>query len=282
MISRANSSSVAAARAGALASGELARAMTLAEATTAAPASKASKSLFGVPVPRSTGSCDDARSPQEGRHVRNRAHDLDALAPVRSADLAGRVGSAHQKAGVRHGAPTRGQMSRSSRRTAKRFGRYMRRPVKATAGARSAGPGGSKATPFATARVPAGRCAASNGVVARRAARAPRGPRLGGREAGRLDGPVRPAPRRRVVPCRLARGLGERVHEVHDTRERRQRSEVRQEAREEDADEEVRPVDRLSSAGPKDPANRADCRGSPDAAARARAAGSRERSRRTG
>ena len=116
---------------------------------------------------------------------------------------------------------TRGQMSSSSRRAAKRFGRYMRRPVKATTGARSAGP--------ARQQRDAVRHGARAGGEMRRVERrrreedrgAPGGPRLGGREAGRLDGPVRPAPRRGVVPCRLTRGLGERVDVVHDARERR-------------------------------------------------------------
>ena len=106
--------------------------------------------------------------------------------------------------------------------------------------------------------------------------RAPGGPRLGDREAGRLDGPVRPPPRRGVVPRRLTRGLGERVHEVHDARGlgsapstcARRRGSRRATRR------SARPAS--LSAGRKSPEKSADCSGSPARTARASAAGIRE------
>src|ERR1035437_281693 len=237
-MARANSSSVSAVRAGGRPPDDAARRTAPGDATTAAPASKASKSLFGVPVPRSTGATTT-------RALRRKAAmsgtGLTTSTPSRPP--AARISSGASAPPRRRRASgavrfTRGQMSSRSRRAAKRFGRYMRRPVKATTGPRRAGRKQHDS-------IRDGTSAARKvfGIGRRRRekeGRAQSRPLLGARETRRLEGPVGAPPKRGLVPGGLPRRLRERVHEVHDERGCGQGSrDVREEARQEQSDDEV-------------------------------------------
>ncbi len=163
----ANSSSVRAVFTGGASPPAAARSATSGDATTAAPASNASKILFGVPVPMATG----AAATRAVR--RNAAMSATGLAtstpslPERARSQAGASAPPRTRRAAGASRLTRGQMSSRRRFTARTFGRYRSRPENATTGPRGPGASGPTATPFATARVPGGRCAASNGVVAK-------------------------------------------------------------------------------------------------------------------